>query len=159
MPKKAIWFDMDGTIYNLYKIDGWLEKLRAGDMSVFSHHGAGRRSLRRIRELAVALREHGWQVGIITWAPMGITAQDPIFCDCRNTKYNWVRDNCPELMGCFFCLEYGTPKASAIANLGYTTNVLVDDNKLVRAQWRENEGYSTINAAKGYIKKLEGLLG
>ena len=27
--KKTIWFDLDGTIANLYGVDGWLPMLRA----------------------------------------------------------------------------------------------------------------------------------
>lgn len=27
--EKMVWFDMDGTIANLYAVEGWLEDLRA----------------------------------------------------------------------------------------------------------------------------------
>ena len=32
----SIWFDMDGTIAELYKVEGWLEALRSNDWSVYS---------------------------------------------------------------------------------------------------------------------------
>ena len=31
-----IYFDLDGTVYDLYNVENWLEKLRSEDASVFS---------------------------------------------------------------------------------------------------------------------------
>lgn len=33
--KQKVYLDMDGTIYNLYGRENWLEKLLSGDESVF----------------------------------------------------------------------------------------------------------------------------
>ena len=33
---KKIWFDMDGTLADLYGVDGWLEKLRAFDPTPYA---------------------------------------------------------------------------------------------------------------------------
>ena len=33
---RTIWFDMDGTIANLYGVDNWLDKLHASDASPYA---------------------------------------------------------------------------------------------------------------------------
>ena len=33
---KQIWFDMDGTLADLYGVENWLEKLRASDPSPYA---------------------------------------------------------------------------------------------------------------------------
>ena len=33
---RTIWFDMDGTIANLYGVENWLPKLRAHDASPYA---------------------------------------------------------------------------------------------------------------------------
>ena len=63
----SIWFDMDGTIADLYKVEGWLDSLRALDWSVYSKC-APRHNYQRINTAIEALIENGWQVGVITWA-------------------------------------------------------------------------------------------
>lgn len=157
--KGYIWFDMDGTIYDLYKIPNWLEMLRAGDMSVFSYDDRARKSLTRIREAIRALMAQGWEVGVITWAPMHVEADTLTFDECWEQKYSWIERNFPELAKNFYCVEYGDPKANWVL-WNDRPNILIDDNKMVRADWRKNgDNFITINAARGYIKELEGLVG
>jgi len=154
----ALWFDMDGTIYNLYKIPDWLDCLRNGDMTVFNRTGYARKSIPKIREIVNALKAQGWVVGVITWAPMNVSEGSYEFRRCYSEKVEWLRSYFPELIENFHCVTYGTPKNSVVR--AYDFNVLVDDNKAVRAEWRDNhQNYVTINASRGYIKELEGLLG
>lgn len=158
--KGYIWFDMDGTIYDLYKIPGWLDALRANEMNIFSLDDMGRKSLPRIREAVRALMDAGWQVGIITWAPMHIEACTPVFDDCWLEKKHWIDRNFPELADCTFnCVEYGDPKQNWVED-DSVLNILVDDNKLVRENWRKaGKNFKTINASRGYVKELVGLVG
>ena len=67
----SIWFDLDGTLAELYKVEGWLSKLRNNDWSVYSEC-APRHNYQRINAAIEALIENGWQVGVITWASKGI---------------------------------------------------------------------------------------
>lgn len=159
MTKGYIWFDMDGTIYNLYNIPGWLDALRNNEMDIFSLDDMARKSLPRIREAVRALIDAGWEVGVITWAPMHIEACTPAFDDCWLEKKNWINRNFPELANNFKCVEYGDPKQDWVED-DSILNILVDDNKLVREAWRKaGKNFKTINASRGYVKELVGLVG
>lgn len=63
---KAIWFDMDGTIANLYAVDNWLPKLRAEDASPYAQAAVMCNMSLLARKLN-KLQRAGWQIGIVSW--------------------------------------------------------------------------------------------
>jgi hypothetical protein len=154
----TLWFDMDGTIYPLYRQAGWLEALESEDATIFER-AAFRKSLPQIRAAVRALIENGWRVGVITWAPKYVTPDQDFFWKVVDAKRAWLNYYFPEInMDDFFCLEYGTPKAEIIPHNDENMNVLVDDNIIVRKMWREcGVNYIAIDANKGFTKTLEGL--
>ena len=155
----TIWFDMDGTIYELYRIPNWLERVREMDTSVFSD-GFPRNDYDRIDIAVEALIEQGWQVGVITWAPKGATMDE--INEVSEVKFNWLCKFFPALAnGKFACIPYGESKAQFLIDMGEarTLNILVDDNKYVRADWRKHgEQFKTINATRSFVRELEGLV-
>ena len=159
---KSIWFDMDGTIAELYKVDNWLMKLRTNEWSVYSECAPRAHANRiRIRNAVRALVEDGWQVGVITWASKGIdwgTDLDEI----AEVKHEWLCQFFPEIAdGKFACIPYGYSKAQFLEEMGdgYSLAYLVDDNKEVRAEWRTHgEGFKTIDASRAFARVLEGLV-
>ncbi len=157
---KALWFDMDGTIYNLYKIPAWLDALRNHEMDIFSADDMGRKSLPRIREAVRALIAEGWQVGVITWAPKGVDFHSIEFSECEMEKMSWLERNFPEIdLNNVVVAEYGMDKAELVED-PTALNILVDDNKLVREVWRgHGANFKTINASRGYVAELVGLVG
>ena len=64
--KKEIWFDMDGTIANLYGVENWLSYLIEentfpyDNASVMCNFSLLARYLNR-------LQKQGWKIGIISW--------------------------------------------------------------------------------------------
>ena len=58
----SIWFDMDGTIAELYKVKDWLSALRSNDWSIYDKC-LPRAHFERINAAIEALVENGWQVG------------------------------------------------------------------------------------------------
>jgi hypothetical protein len=63
---KEIWFDMDGTIANLYEVEGWLDYLMREDVFPYAHAGTlGNFSL--LARLLNRLQAKGWKIGIISW--------------------------------------------------------------------------------------------
>lgn len=155
----TIWFDMDGTIYPLYKQENWLERLEDRESAIFSV-GQTRKTLPQIRAIIRTLIRQGWTVGVITWAPKDVTSNDLYFDDVRNAKMQWLGYYFPEIkMENFFCLEYGTPKAEIIPKENKFTHILIDDNKVIRKMWRDcGKNFLTINANKGFCKILKGLV-
>ena len=64
--KREIWFDMDGTIANLYGVDGWLNDLINEDIRPY----AVARPLINMQVLARVLNrliKNGWAIGIVSW--------------------------------------------------------------------------------------------
>lgn len=159
----TIWFDMDGTIAELYKVPGWLEMLRANDWSVYDKC-LPRAHFDRINNAIEALIENGWQVGVITWASKGIGWHDGC-AEIGDVKFNWLNRFFPALAdGKFACLPYGESKAQFLLEMGDAgeVNYLVDDNKEVREDWRahscEGCAFKTINATRPFHRDLEGLV-
>lgn len=147
--KGWIWFDLDGTLYNLYKVPDWLPRLRREDVSVYCEQGFERGSINRIIEACKALKEAGFHIGVISWAGKGVSKKDDFFNLTRTVKMQWVEQYFPVAEQVIVC-EYGKEK-SLFAVYG---DVLVDDSLEVRKNWRRNLGSRAINAKKGYIKEL-----
>lgn len=165
--RKTIWFDMDGTLYDLYKIPGWLEMLESGHWSqAFNSPGRARAHIDRINAAIEALWANGWTVGVITWAPKGVEDSRALE-RIGNIKLGWLMENVPAL-GCnelapFLCVRYGEDKAGVLHRSGFRgdINYLVDDNKEVRKSWRKWDSdyeFRTINASRSYVRELEGLV-
>ena len=161
---KSIWFDMDGTIAELYKVEGWLTSLREKDWSVYSEC-APRHNYQRINAAIEALVEQGWEVGVITWGSKGIGWSKDLD-EISEIKFNWLCKFFPALAdGHFACIPYGYSKAQYLEEMDdiYAIAYLVDDNKEVRENWRSYnnkfEQFKTINASRSYVRQLEGLLG
>lgn len=62
----TIWFDMDGTIANLYGVDGWLEMLRAGDATPY-RIARPLVNLQALARVLNRLQRNGYEIGIISW--------------------------------------------------------------------------------------------
>ena len=162
----TIWFDMDGTIYDLYKMHGWLEALRAENWEMAFYAGNPRAHIDRINQAIEALIEAGWQVGVITWAPKGYTRENIALDEVRDVKFRWLCEFCPALAdGKFACIPYGESKAEYLLDWLHCAgklNYLVDDNREVREEWRSHSTdgctFKTINASRAFYRELEGLV-
>lgn len=164
--RKTIWFDMDGTLYDLYKIPGWLAMLENEQWHVFDQPGYARANIHRINDAIRALKASGWTVGVITWAPKDVVEGAHDIDMVAEHKYDWLANNVPELTeddSPFMCVPYGENKARVLHLSGFRgdVNYLVDDNKEVRRAWRawdSDSDFKTINASRAYYRELEGLV-
>lgn len=159
----SIWFDMDGTIAELYKVKNWLSDLRAGDWSVYDR-ALPRAHFERINEAIEGLIENGWQVGVITWASKDINFGAELNA-IGDIKFDWLCRFFPALAdGKFACIPYGYDKAQFMQEMHndchpYEVSYLVDDNKEVRATWRKHgENFKTIDASRSFHRAIEGLV-
>ena len=72
--EKAIYFDMDGTIADLYAVSGWLEMLRAYDETPYEQAQV----MLNMAQLARALNKlkaQGYVIGIVSWLSKCPTAE------------------------------------------------------------------------------------
>lgn len=148
---KMICFDMDGTIADLYGVEGWLAKLRAEDASPYRDA----KPLYDMDELNLvlnALANEGWEIRIISWLSKDASAE--YNKAVRIAKREWLaKYNFP--VDKVHLIAYGTTKANSVRK--YTAQaILVDDNAKVREGWHLGE---TIDPLDGdLIERLTALL-
>jgi predicted dithiol-disulfide oxidoreductase (DUF899 family) len=149
--KKMICFDMDGTIADLYNVDGWLNMLRNEDVTPYVV-ARPMWDMDRLNAILNDLTLCGWEIRVITWLSMDSTE------DYKNAvrqakadwlaKYNFPANKC-------HMVAYGTTKADSVRR--YTDNaILTDDNEKVCNGWTLGR---TINPqTQDIIQELENLL-
>lgn len=148
--KKTLVFDMDGTIADLYGVDGWLEMLRAENATPYKE-AKPMYDMDTLAVLLNMLKEIGWTIAITSWLAMGATkAYDK---EVRKAKREWLEKyNFP--FDEIHLVKYGTTKANCTRKNG-GFQILVDDNEKVRNGWHLGD---TINANENIMEKLADLL-
>lgn len=136
---KAIYFDMDGTLANLYGVDGWLEKLRACDASPYKKAEV----LLNMQALAHRLnhlQRLGYTIGVISW--LSKSGTDEYNRAVTETKIAWLRKHLGSVKWDEIHLTTFGKKKHKTAKVkgGY----LFDDNESVRREWIKNnpEGWA-----------------
>lgn len=150
---KKIYFDMDGTVADLYGEKDWLNNLRNERKGSFINL----RPLVDMNELAMVchqLMNLGYSFGVITWLPMGASYEFERVCE--EEKRAWVEEFMPWVSE-FYAQSYGVPKQYAPSKRA-AEMILVDDNAEVRAMWNTEVQRSSIDATQDIIKELRKLL-
>lgn len=150
---KKIYFDMDGTVADLYGEKNWLDNLRNEREGSFINL----RPLLDMNELAMVchqLMNLGYSFGVITWLPMGASYEFERVCE--EEKRAWVEEFMPWVSE-FYAQSYGVPKQYAPSKRA-AEMILVDDNAEVRAMWNTEVQRSSIDATQDIIKELRKLL-
>lgn len=127
----TIYFDMDGTIADLYSVDGWLSHLRAESAMPY----ADAAPLVDVGELQLylsILQNRGYKIGVISWLAKGSSkSYDKIV---RKTKKNWLRATFPEIhFDEIHIVKYGTRKDYVAKD---KNGIIFDDDERVREKWR-----------------------
>lgn len=147
---KTLVFDMDGTIANLYGVDGWLEMLRAEDATPYKI-AEPMYEMNILNEILKIFKSYGWRIVVTTWLSKGSTkTYDKMV---REAKLNWLdKNNFP--YDEIHLVKYGTTKANCTRKLG-GYQVLIDDNAQIRKGWTLGD---TIDANEDIITKLLEML-
>jgi len=141
--RQTIWFDMDGTVADLYGRENWLTELRT-EQRIFQKL-APLVDMEALKEQCIQYMANGFTVGIITWNPMHASPDYQRLCAID--KREWVKQYMPYVQE-FYCLPYGTPKQNAGFNKG-DINILVDDNEEVLAMWEQEVNHIGIKVKDG----------
>lgn len=132
---KAIIFDMDGTIADLYSVEDWLLKLRAEDPSPYLDAKPLVRLSRLARKLNT-LQKKGYKLGIVSW---GSKVSSPEYLKAvRAAKEKWLSHHLKSVVfDSIVVCPYGTSKSSVCPF--YNENaILFDDEERNRMEWGEN---------------------
>ena len=147
---KVIVFDMDGTIADLYGVNGWLDMLNAENPMPYEI-AKPMYDMVELAEILNELKEIGYIIAVTTWLAMGSTREYDR--QVRLAKLAWL-EKYDFPYDEIHLVKYGTTKANCTRKLG-GYQILVDDNEKVRNGW--NLG-TTINANENIIEQLRMLL-
>ena len=128
--KKTIWFDMDGTIANLYAVENWLSKLRDYDASPYADAKV-MHNMSQLARLLNKVQAIGYGIGIISWLSKFPT---PEYDEAvTQAKLNWLGQHLKSVhFDEIHIVSYGTPKSDFM----YTDNdILFDDEEKNRTEW------------------------
>lgn len=124
---KAIWFDMDGTIANLYGVENWLPKLLNGDPTPYAE-AAPLLPLQPLARRLNRLQAQGWTINIITWLAKGATAEYNEKVAAAKTR--WLKKHLATVkFDNIDIVPYGTPKGEG------REGILFDDEEPNRQNW------------------------
>lgn len=127
---KAIYFDMDGTIADLYAVDGWLDMLKAYDPTPYEIAKPLVR-LSTLARLLNRLQADGYIIGIVSWLSKEPT---PTYNRAvANAKIEWLKIHMPSVeWDEIHIVPYGTPKQKVVSN---PYGILFDDEIQNRENW------------------------
>lgn len=149
---KCIYFDMDGTLADLYGVPGWADCLDNENPLPYRIAPA-LVNMDRLEAVCNALVEIGYTFGVITWLAKNST---PAYDEATTSaKMDWIGDKMPYLSD-FIAIPYGFPKQKAVKRSAEMW--LVDDNEDVRKSWNTPKQRKSIDASGDIVAELLKLL-
>ena len=92
---KAIYFDMDGTIADLYGVENWLDCLIAGQTKPY-REAKPLVNMRQLAKLLNTLQAQGWKIGVISW--LSKSGSDEYGDRVAKTKEKWLAKHKSKLL-------------------------------------------------------------
>ena len=126
----TIWWDMDGTIANLYGVDGWLPMLRAEQTTPYEQ-AAVLWNMSQLARLMNRAQRAGYKLGVISWTSKGGSAS--YNKAVAEAKLGWLHKHLASVrFDEIEIVEYGMPKYQ----FKHTGNdILFDDETPNREAW------------------------
>ena len=126
----TIFFDMDGTIADLYGVNNWLNYLLASDTLPYEI-AKPLVKLNSLARILNRLQRNGYKIGIISW--LSKSGSDEYNNAVAEVKKNWLRKHLASVkFDEIHIVNYGTPK-QVFAKTG--NDILFDDEKPNRDNW------------------------
>ena len=136
---KAIYFDMDGTIADLYGVNGWLDSLIAEQTKPY-RVAKPLVDMRKLGHLLNELQAQGWKIGVITWLAKSST--NKYGERVAKAKEQWLTKHLGSVhFDEIKIAKYGTPK-QFLAD--HPFGILFDDEQPNRNAW-VGESYDVHN--------------
>lgn len=148
--KKAIVFDMDGTLADFYNVNGWLDDLNNENERPYKEANP-LYDMEALKEILNVLKICGWTIVVTSW--LAKNSSKEYDKKVREAKKEWLKKYSfpyDEI----HLVKYGTPKANCTRKK-FNYQILVDDNEKVRNGWTLGE---TINANENIMNPLIDLL-
>ena len=127
----TIYFDMDGTIANLYGVENWLDYLIAKDETPYREAKPLIR-MATLARLLNSIQKNGHKIGIVSWLAKNSTEEYDI--KVKNAKLEWLNTHLKSVQfDEIHIVKYGTPKSTFSNN---TNDILFDDEEPNRKEWK-----------------------
>ena len=132
---RAIYFDMDGTIANLYGVDGWLNNLEHEQTRPY-REAKPMVNMRALSHELNRLQRAGYVVGIVSWlSKSGTTEYNN---KVTKTKMQWLDRHIGSVQfDEIHIIKYGTPKSTVV---NVPNEILFDDEERNRKEWALGDG-------------------
>lgn len=147
----TIYFDMDGTIADLYGVENWLEMLENEETTPYAEAKA-MLNLSQLARMLNTLQAGGVRIGIVSW--LSKSGSKSYNEEVRITKKKWLATHMPSVFWDeMHIVKYGTPKHSVVKEKG---GILFDDEEKNRDRWK-GMAYSPEEIFE-VLKNVKGLL-
>ena len=125
--KQMIWFDMDGTIVNLYGVEGWLEDIKNERADAY-RDAKPMLNLQALARVLNRLEKAGYEIGIVSWLAKGASADYDE--KVREAKKAWLAEHLASVkFARVDIIKYGEPKQNG------RDGILFDDEEPNRKAW------------------------
>jgi len=126
----TIWFDMDGTLADLYGVENWLPMVRASDPTPYMV-ARPLVNLSALARILNRLRREGYEIGVISWTSK--TGTPDYNAAVTAAKYAWLSKHLPSVdFDEIHVVPYGTPKQVFAHS---DDDILFDDEARNRENW------------------------
>lgn len=127
---KEIWFDMDGTIANLYGVENWLEYLLNEDTFPYAN-AKPMLNFSLLARFLNRLQAQGWKIGIISWTSK--SGSELYNMAVEIVKRRWLAVHLPSVeWDEIKVVRYGTNKYITCGG-----GILFDDEARNREEWQD----------------------
>ena len=153
--ERAIYFDMDGTIADLYGVPNWLPRLEDEDPTPY-FEAEPLVDTELLWDLCATANAAGYRIGIISW--LSKYASYDYSQKIIDAKLDWCDEFLPEVDEIVLA-PYGVPK-STVAEIRQNA-ILIDDEKPNRLEWTNPDSnclaYST-HDMEAVLELLEAMM-
>lgn len=146
---KAIYFDMDGTLAELYEVEDWLKKLRSENPEPYIVAKPKVDMVELVKTLEF-YKNDGYTIGIISWLSMNSSKE--YAKAVRKAKLDWIAEHINFDFDEIHLVKYGTPKHT-LAKV--RKGILVDDNEEISAKWERYGGIVVDAKPKDWLNNFK----
>ena len=150
---QTIYFDMDGTIADLYSQDTWLEKLQKELVNPYMDAAPMCNPL-QLQKLLIQLQNYGVRIGVISW--LAKESSRSFSVRTRYVKRKWLEKYLPLQFDEVHFIKYGTRKDYVAKD---KFGLLFDDDEKVRNNWRgiavNPKENSIIEVLEKFLREIE----
>lgn len=126
---RTIFFDMDGTIADLYGVNNWLEYLINSDEYPYKN-AKPLINLNSLARILNRLQKHGYRIGVISW--LAKNSNNEYDAKVTIAKIKWLNKHLTSVkFDEINIVSYGTPKEKFNNN----NDILFDDEEKNRNNW------------------------